>query len=157
LAESSATLILRDARREDIPAIVRLLADDDLGRTRESGVGVDDPTYQTAFDAIDRDPQNRLIVADLDRQVVGCMQVTAIPHMTFAGGTRLQIEGVRVDDGFRSRDIGGAMMRWAVNYGREIGCHVVQLTTNKTRADAQRFYEKAGFTPSHIGYKCYLD
>ena len=156
MAESSTNLLFRDAMRQDIPTIIRLLADDELGKTREDGEGGENEAYQAAFDAIDRDPSNRLIVADLDGRVVGCMQVTTIPHMTFCGGTRLQIEGVRVDQDVRSQDIGGKMMRWAIDLGRESGCHLVQLTTNKTRKDAQRFYEKAGFTPSHIGYKRYL-
>lgn len=156
MAETSTNLLLRDAVQEDIPAIIRLLADDELGKTRENDGGHEHLAYQVAFDAINRDPNNRLMVADIDGRVVGCMQITTIPHMTFCGGTRLQIEGVRVDQGFRSQDIGGEMMRWAIDLGRESGCHVVQLTTNKTREEAQRFYEKSGFTPSHIGYKCYL-
>ncbi|MGI9492784.1 MAG: GNAT family N-acetyltransferase [Geminicoccaceae bacterium] len=155
MADASTNLLFRDAEQQDVPAIIRLLANDDLGKTRESGSG-DDEAYQVAFDAISGDPGNRLIVADLGGRVVGCMQVTTIPHMTFCGGTRLQIEGVRVDQDVRSQDIGGKMMRWAIDLGRETGCHLVQLTTNKTRKEAQRFYEKSGFTPSHIGYKCYL-
>ncbi len=150
---NSADLSLRDARPSDLPAIIRLLADDELGKTREKESDQDHTAYRAAFDRIERDPQNRLIVADLDGRVVGCMQITTIPHLTFAGGTRLQIEGVRVDRQFRSKDIGGEMMRWAIDLGRKNGCHLVQLTTDKTRADARRFYEKAGFKPSHIGYK----
>lgn len=150
---SSRGLRMRDAERQDIPEVIRLLAHDDLGKARENDGGEDDTAYRTAFDEIERDPKNRLIVADLDGQVVGCMQITTIPHMTFRGGTRLQIEGVRVDHDFRSQDVGGEMMRWAIGLGREAGCHLIQLTTNKTRKEAQRFYEKVGFKPSHIGYK----
>lgn len=151
--KNSSMLSFRDARQEDISAIVSLLAHDDLGKTRERDDGAHDAAYRSAFDAIDQDPRNRLIVADLDGRVVGCMQVTEIPHMTFCGGKRLQVEGVRIDHQFRSKDLGGQMMRWAIHFGRETRCHLVQLTTNKTREDAQRFYEKSGFIPSHIGYK----
>ena len=146
----------RDATRADVPAIVRLLADDELGMTRERCGETLDPAYLEAFDAIERDPNNRLIVADLDGRVVGCMQLTTIPHLTFQGGTRLQIEGVRVDPACRSQAIGSAMFRWAIELGRERGCHVVQLTTNKSRDQAQNFYQNLGFEPSHIGYKLYL-
>lgn len=146
----------RDAARADVPAIVRLLAADALGMTRERCGGALDPAYLEAFDAIDRDPNNRLVVADLDGRVVGCMQLTTIPHLTFQGGTRLQIEGVRVDPAFRSRNIGSAMFRWAIEQGRARGCHVVQLTTNKCRDQAQNFYRNLGFEPSHVGYKLYL-
>lgn len=149
-------VIMREARRDEVPAIVALLVDDSLGRAREAAGGAADPVYFDAFDAIDRDPNNRLIVADLDGEVVGCMQLTAIPHLTFKGGTRLQIEGVRVKSGVRGRKIGAAMMDWAVASAEELGCHLVQLTSNKTRADALRFYEEHGFEPSHVGYKRYL-
>jgi GNAT superfamily N-acetyltransferase len=153
MTETSGIQRLRDAVRNDIPAIIRLLADDELGRTREADDLADDAPYRAAFERIERDPQNRLIVADVDGRVVGCMQITTIPHLTFQGGTRLQIEGVRVDEHFRSKDIGGQMMRWAIDFGRQQNCHLAQLTTNRTRMDARRFYERAGFTPSHIGYK----
>ena len=97
-----------------------------------------------------------MIVADVDGEVAGCMQITAIPHLTFKGGTRMQIEGVRVKDTFRGRRIGAAMIAWAVEVAREKGCHLVQLTSNKSREDALRFYEVQGFEPSHVGFKLYL-
>ncbi len=143
----------RKAKQEDLPAIIRLLADDSLGQMRESLDPETRSAYSEAFGKIAEDPRNHIIIADLDGQVIGCLQVTEIPHLTFCGGTRLQIEGVRVDERFRSRDIGGEMMRWAIDFGRAHDCHLVQLTTNRHRNDAQRFYEKAGFMPSHVGYK----
>lgn len=152
----STEVIMRDARRDEIPAIVALLVDDSLGRTREADAGAVGPAYFEAFDVIDRDPNNRLIVADLDGEVVGCMQLTAIPHLTFEGGRRLQIEGVRVKTGVRGRKIGAAMIDWAVASAEELGCHLVQLTSNRTRADALRFYEERGFEASHVGFKRYL-
>lgn len=149
-------LTFRDARIEEVPAIVELLADDALGRSREAFGDAVDPAYLTAFEAIDRDPNNRLIVADVDGEVAGCLQLTAIPHLTFKGGVRLQVEGVRVKESFRGRRIGGAMMAFAIASARSEGCHLVQLTSNKSRKDALRFYEDQGFEPSHIGYKLYL-
>ncbi len=151
-----ATLAFRDAGRHDVPGIVRLLADDSLGKSREAFGDAVDSAYLGAFDRIDRDPNNRLIVADVDGEVVGCMQLTTIPHLTFKGGIRMQIEGVRVKEAFRGRRVGAAMMEWAVAAARREGCHLVQLTSNKTREDALRFYEDQGFEPSHVGYKLYL-
>lgn len=153
----SKTPTFRDARREDTPTIVRLLADDALGRTRETYGASVDPAYLSAFDVIERDPNNRLIVADLDGEVIGCMQLTTIPHLTFKGGTRLQIEGVRIDKAFRGRKIGAAMIAWAVDVARAEGCHLVQLTSNKSRDDTLRFYRNLGFEPTHIGFKRHLD
>lgn len=149
-------LVFREARREDVPRIVRLLADDTLGQTREAQGDDLDPAYAEAFDAIAKDRNNRLIVGDIDGVVVSCMQLTTIPHLTFKGGTRLQIEGVRVDKAFRDRKIGAAMIDWAIAFGRKEGCHLVQLTSNKDRDDALRFYQAQGFEPSHIGFKHYL-
>lgn len=84
------------------------------------------------------------------------MQLTLIPHLTFTGGTRLQIEGVRVKEGVRGQKVGGAMIDWAIAFGREKRCHLAQLTSNKTRTDAMRFYEERGFCHTHVGYKLYL-
>lgn len=156
MGDLSTTLTFREARRDEVPAIVELLADDALGKGREAFGDAVDPAYLLAFEAIDRDPNNRLIVADVDGEIVGCMQLTAIPHLTFKGGIRMQIEGVRVKGTFRGRRVGAAMIEWAVASARKEGCHLVQLTSNKTRADALRFYERQGFEPSHVGYKLYL-
>ncbi len=146
----------RDMRRDDLPAVVNLLADDFLGQSREAAGEDIDPAYVQALDAIGRDPNNRLIVADQDGEVIACMQLTTIPHLTFKGGTRLQIEGVRVDKRFRGLKVGAAMMDWAIAFADGTDCHVVQLTSNKDREDALRFYEEQGFLPSHIGFKRYL-
>lgn len=156
MGDLPTTLAFREARRLEMPAIVELLADDALGRSREAFGDTLDPAYKQAFDAIDRDPKNRLIVADVDGEVVGCMQLTVIPHLTFKGGIRMQIEGVRVKETFRGRRVGAAMIEWAVASARALGCHLVQLTSNKSREDALRFYEGQGFEPSYVGYKLYL-
>ncbi|MGI9486597.1 MAG: GNAT family N-acetyltransferase [Geminicoccaceae bacterium] len=150
------TLAFREACPADVSEIIELLADDALGKGREAFGDAVDPAYLKAFEAIDLDPNNRLIVAEVDSEVVGCMQLTLIPHLTFKGGIRMQIEGVRVKGTFRGRGVGATMIEWAVASALEEGCHLVQLTSNKTREDALRFYEEQGFEPSHVGYKLYL-
>lgn len=142
--------IIRDARRADLPAIVRLLAQDTLGAVREDPVS---DRYDAAFDAIEASTENRLLVAECGGAVIGTFQLTIIPNLTLMGGPRAQIEGVRVDAALRGRGIGEAMMTWAVERAREAGCVLVQLTSNATRADARRFYERCGFTASHVGFK----
>jgi len=149
-------LVFRRAERDDLPTIVGLLADDPLGSTRER---VEDPLpagYVAAFEAIDADPLNELVVACLDRRVVGVLQLTFIPGLTYQGGWRALIEAVRVDAGVRSRGIGRALFQWAIDRARQRGCVLVQLTTNKARPDARRFYERLGFVASHEGMKLKL-
>ncbi len=150
------TLVLRRADPADVPAIVRLLAGDALGQDREQDGDPSAADYLEAFAAIDADPNHDLVVAVQDGRVVGCMQLTRIRYLTFRGGTRLQVEGVRVDRELRSRGIGEAMMRHAIERARESGCHLVQLTTNAQRTDAQRFYRRLGFEPTHVGFKLHL-
>ena len=154
--DAPSGLAFRDAEQEDVRSIVALLANDALGQTRETPGSDVDTAYWQAFAAIERDPNNRLIVVALEEEVIGCMQLTTIPHLTFTGGTRLQIEGVRVKDAFRGRQIGALMIEWAIAYGRSQDCHVVQLTSNRNRKDAVRFYKKLGFEPSHVGFKRFL-
>lgn len=146
----------RAARRDDLTEIVRLLADDDLGHTRER---YEDPlpdAYVTAFAAIEADARNELVVAEHDAQVVGCLQLTFMPSLTLQGGERMQIEGVRVDRRWRGHGIGEAMFSWAIERARARGCRLVQLTTNQVRPEAQHFYEQLGFEPTHVGFKLYL-
>jgi GNAT superfamily N-acetyltransferase len=146
-------LTIRDARREDLQAIVALLAEDSLG----GEAAPDDTAYARAFDAIAESPDNRLLVAEEAGRIVGTFQLTYIPNLSLIGGPRLQIEAVRVASARRGEGLGEAMMRWAIAYGRERGCVLVQLTTNAQRADARRFYERVGFAPSHVGMKLPLD
>ena len=146
----------REARRSDLGAIVELLADDDLGSGRESAAGEPADAYVKAFEEIAADPNNELIVVCSGDEIVGTLQLTFIPNLTFQGGRRAQIEGVRVKDAARGRGIGREMMEWAINRAREKGCHLLQLTSNKQRADAIRFYQSLGFEPSHEGMKLYL-
>lgn len=147
-------MIFREARREDVPAIVALLAADSLGAGREVAAG--DTAYDRAFDEIAADPRNLLIVADDDGAVVGCVQVTYIPGLSRRGAERALLEGVRVRADRRGRGLGRELIAWCVDAARERGCALVQLTTDKRRADAHRFYERLGFVASHEGMKLSL-
>lgn len=145
---------MRRATRDDLPAIVAMLADDHLGALRESP---DDLSpYETAFAVIDADPHQYLAICEMDDAVVGTMQLTLLPGLSHKGMTRLLVEGVRVHRDARAHGIGTRMIEWAIAYAREQGCGMVQLTTDKSRVDAHRFYERLGFEPTHVGYKMKL-
>jgi GNAT superfamily N-acetyltransferase len=133
-----------------------MLADDVLGANREEYRLPLPAEYATAFEAIDRDPNNELIVAELDGRVVGVLQITWLPYLTHKGSWRALIEGVRVDASVRSEGIGRRLFTWAIERARERGCRMVQLTTDKARPDALRFYESLGFVASHEGMKLML-
>jgi ribosomal protein S18 acetylase RimI-like enzyme len=147
----------RQATREDLPAVVALLANDPLGAKREQYVLPLPPSYEAAFVAIDQDPNNELIVASLPgHDVAGVLQLTFVPHITYQGGWRAQIEGVRVAAQLRSTGLGRQLLLWAMERARQKGCHLLQLTSDKARPDAIRFYETLGFVPSHEGLKLHL-
>lgn len=146
----------RSATRDDVVHIVRLLADDPLGAKRERYQDPLPSDYYDAFSAIDADPNNELVVACKNAQVVGVLQLTFIPYLTYQGRWRALIEGVRVDATLRSKGVGQAMFEWAIARAKERGCHLVQLTTDKSRPDATRFYERLGFRTSHDGMKLHL-
>lgn len=157
-AVSEATApTLRRATAQDLPAIVRLLADDPLGAKRERYRLPLPASYRAAFAAIDRDPNQELCVACLDESVVGVLQLTFIPYLTYQGGWRALIEGVRIAPGLRSRGLGRIVFEWAIERARARGCHMVQLTSDKSRPDAIRFYQALGFVASHEGMKLFLD
>ena len=145
---------IRRARAEDVPAIVALLADDALGATRESPDDL--APYQAAFKAIDADPNQQLVVADRDGVVVGCLQLTVIPGLARRAATRSIIESVRVDSGERGSGLGTTMITWAIEESRRLGVDLVQLTSDKSRTDAHRFYERLGFQATHLGFKLQL-
>lgn len=147
------TVAFRRATRNDLPAIVALLADDALGATREVALG---NHYAAAFDRIDADPNQLLAVADRDGQVVGTLQLTFTQGLSRGGAIRGQIEAVRIASDLRGQGIGQQMIEWAVATCRTRGCSMVQLTTDKTRVDAHRFYDRLGFEQSHLGYKMVL-
>ena len=146
----------RRARREDVPDLVRMLRDDELGGAREQADGPVEPSYWRAFEEIERDKRQLLVVAEHEGSVVGTLQVSFIPYLTFGGGERGQIEAVRVDRSLQGLGIGQAMMRWAIEQARDRGCHMVQLTTNKSRTEVRNFYEKLGFEATHEGMKLYF-
>ncbi|MFD8532428.1 GNAT family N-acetyltransferase [Streptosporangium canum] len=143
----------RTARAEDVPLIVAMIADDAIAAARQGAYGDE---HRAAFEVIDADPNNELIVAELDGEVVGTMQLTYIPGISRRGALRMQIEAVRIDSALRGRGLGHQMMEWAVERGRARGCALVQLTTDKARKDAHRFYDSLGFVASHEGYKLAL-
>ena len=147
-------VIFREAVRADLPAVIALLADDVLGKARDF-TEVDE-AYERAFADITADPRNHLIVADEAGELVGCMQITYIPGLGRHGAERSLIESVRVRSDLRGRGLGRRMMEWAVDQARQRGCALVQLTTDKTRADAHRFYRSLGFVASHEGMKLLL-
>ena len=149
-------LIFRHARREDLPSIVRMLAEDELGSQRER---FEDPlpeSYYWAFEQIENDSNHELIAAEMDGAVVGTLHLMFIPSISYQGGLRAQVESVRVDGKYRGRGIGNEMMKWAVEQARARGAHLVQLTTHRSREDAHRFYERLGFKGSHLGMKLNL-
>jgi GNAT superfamily N-acetyltransferase len=151
-------VFFRDARREDVPAIVALLADDELGASREAAADTADvdEAYQVAFDQVQADPRSWLVVAEAGGQVAGTLQLSLLPGLSRHGMLRAQIEGVRVAGPYRGQGLGREMIEWAIGQAREHGCGLVQLTSDKRRHGAIRFYESLGFTASHEGLKLSL-
>ena len=149
-------LTFRKANFGDLPDIVRMLADDFLGQTRERFEYPLPDSYVAAFREIEADTNNELIVAEIDGQVIGTLQITFTPSISFQGGRRSTVESVRVDNAFRGKGIGRKMMLWAIERAKERECISMQLTTNADRTDAHRFYERLGFAGTHLGMKIKL-
>jgi GNAT superfamily N-acetyltransferase len=153
----SSSVTLRGAAVGDVPAIVSLLAADQLGATRDGVRSAEDlASYQRAFAAIDSDPAHILVVAEAGTRIVGTLQLSFIPGLARRGAPRAQIEGVRVHEDYRNRGLGAAMVEWAIGESRRRGCALVQLTTDKSRTSAHRFYARFGFVASHEGMKLAL-
>ncbi len=150
------TVSFRRAVRDDLPAIVKLLADDVLGRSRENYSEPLDARYEDAFAVVDADPRQMLIVAEIDGTVIGTMQIAFLSGIGRMGALRGQFESVHIAEGLRGQGHGAAMIHWAVERCRERGCDFVQLTSDRRRAGAHSFYEGLGFAPSHVGYKLFL-
>lgn len=147
----------RPANHSDLPAIVALLADDPLGANREDASSPLNPAYVAAFDAIDLDPNQLLLVADMEgHPVAGFLQLSFIPGLSRTGMWRGQIESVRITSTHRGTGLGRAMFNYAIEECRRRGCGLVQLTTDLTRPDARRFYEALGFNATHAGMKLAL-
>jgi ribosomal protein S18 acetylase RimI-like enzyme len=147
-----SSVTIRRARRDDVGAIVRMLADDPLGQGRERLEEPLPPSYFAAFEALEHASNIQLVVAeDDDGAVVGCLQLCILPGLSSQGASRGLIEDVRVASHCRSRGIGEQLVQWAVAEARSGGCRLVELLTHNTRVDAQRFYKRLGFAPSHVG------
>ena len=144
-------IILRPARRDDVAAIIAMLADDHLGRARERLENPLPTLYYDAFERLSRDPNIQLMVAEEGGKVVGCLQLCILPGLSSQGASRALIEDVRVASDLRSRGIGEQLVQWAVGEAKTGGCKLVELLTHHTRVDAQRFYERLGFAKSHVG------
>ena len=157
LADAPARVVLRTATEADVPALVDLIAADQLGATRD---GVRDEAdlaaYTVAFERISADPAHLLVVAELGGEVVGTMQLSFLPGLARRGALRAQIEAVRVANSQRGAGLGAAMMGWAIDEARRRGCALVQLTSDKSRTDAHRFYARLGFVATHEGMKLAL-
>ncbi|MFD5693748.1 GNAT family N-acetyltransferase [Streptomyces rubiginosohelvolus] len=147
-------LEIRPATPGDLPAVVAMLADDPLGAQRESP---DDLTpYQAALQRLADDPNQHVVVAVRQERVVGTLQLTIVPGLSRRGSTRSIIEGVRIHGDERGSGLGTQLIQWAVDESRRQNCQLVQLTSDVTREDAHRFYERLGFTASHVGFKLAL-
>jgi GNAT superfamily N-acetyltransferase len=157
LTAGPAEVVLREATAPDVPAVVDLIAADQLGATRDGIRGdADLAAYAAAFRAIDADPAHLLVVAESAGEIVGTLQLSLLPGLARRGALRAQIEAVRVAESARGSGLGAAMMQWAIDEARRRGCALVQLTSDKSRTDAHRFYQRLGFVSSHEGMKLRL-
>ena len=149
-------LLYRHANESDIPVLINMLSDDSLGKLREdASIPVND-CYLTAMRHIQNDPNNQLMVVESEGEIVGMLQLTFIPYLTYKGSWRCLIEGVRIHKNFRGKGLGTQFFEWAIDQAKQKGCHLVQLTSDKQRKDAIRFYENLGFKASHEGFKLKL-
>ncbi|QQO15913.1 GNAT family N-acetyltransferase [Bradyrhizobium diazoefficiens] len=148
---TDTSVSIRPARREDVAAIVAMLADDHLGRARERLETPLPAAYYAAFERVDRDPNLTLVVAESEGRVVGCLQLAVLAGISSQGGVRGLLEDVRVATDCRSRGIGEQLVQWAIAEAKARGCNLVELLTHSSRVDAQRFYKRLGFAASHVG------
>lgn len=146
----------RRAEQADLPAIIHMLADDELGVQREHDEQPLPESYFTAFEEINQDENHELIVAELNSEVIGTLHLIFLPSLSYQGGLRSQVESVRIDRRFQNKGIGSHMMKYAFQRAQERGAHIMQLTTHNTRTNAHRFYERLGFKSTHAGMKLKL-
>lgn len=149
-------ILFRKATIEDLDSIVKMLSDDDFGKNREKFEFPLPESYYAAFHSIDSDPNIELTVACYEEKVIGVLQIIFTPFLTYQGGWRASIEGVRTASSFRGKGIGKIVIQWAITRAKERNCHIVQLTTDKNRKDSIRFYEQLGFKSTHEGFKMHL-
>jgi GNAT superfamily N-acetyltransferase len=147
----SDALSFRRASASDLPAMLALIADDVLGKNRDADAS--DLAYQKAFDAINADANQHLMLAERDREIIGMLQLTFIPGLSRKGAWRANVEAVRVRSDLRNAGIGAAMMHEAETLAKARGCSLAQLTSDRQRDAAHRFYARLGYTPSHVGFK----
>ncbi|WP_323769054.1 GNAT family N-acetyltransferase [Antarctobacter sp.] len=148
-------LSIRLARQGDLSALIALYADDDIGKTRD--VARPDPAYQSAFDAIEADPNHLLVVGEVDGEIAATLLLSFIPGLSRHGAWRAQIEAMRVARTLRGHGMGNELLDWAIEEARNRGCSLVQLTSDRRRTEAHRFYERAGFEATHFGFKLSLE
>ncbi len=148
--------ILRQAVATDLPLLVAMLADDKLGAQREDTSQPLNSNYRAAFDAIDRDPNNALVLAEINQLIVGMLQLTFIPYLTHVGSWRCLIEGVRVHRDCRGQGLGTILIEWSIEEARKRQCRIIQLTSDKQRPEAIKFYRSMGFEDTHEGFKLRL-
>ena len=149
-------LTYRDAVESDLPALIHMLADDTLGRSREDSSTPLNPTYLETFNSICSDPNNELIIACNKGNIVGMLQLTFIPYLTYIGSWRCLVEGVRIHSEYRGHGLGKRLFEWVISRAQERNCLLLQLTSDKSRPDAIRFYESLGFVASHEGFKLHF-
>jgi GNAT superfamily N-acetyltransferase len=148
----------RKATKEDIPQIVKMIADDELGELREDYKDPLPSAYYKAFDNIDNDHNQELIVIqDSDSSIIGTLQLSFIQYLTYKGGIRAQIEAVRIRKDKRGKRLGETLFKWAIQRAKDRDAHLIQLTTDKKRPDALKFYERLGFKATHEGMKLHFD
>jgi len=151
-------LKFRIAKKDDVPFIISMIANDKLGNLRENYKEPLPEKYYQAFTNIDNDPNQELIIVEDDNnQIIGTLQLSFIQYLTYQGGIRAQIEAVRIKEGFRGKGLGEKLFQWAINRSKERGAHLLQLTTDKKRPEAIKFYKKLGFVMSHEGMKLHFD
>lgn len=151
------TLIYREAQQQDLSSLIHMLADDELGQTREDNSFPTNQNYIDAFKSISRDPNNELIVVVEENHIVGMLQLTFIPYLSHVGSWRCLIESVRIHSAYRGKGLGTKFFQWAIARAKEKNCHMVQLTSDKQRVNALRFYENMGFKATHEGFKLKLE
>ncbi|MGK0271118.1 MAG: GNAT superfamily N-acetyltransferase [Cocleimonas sp.] len=150
----------RQASKDDLPQIIQMLVDDQLGSGREDPSLPINQQYLDAFEIINADSNNELIVLESqdtgNKAIVGILQLTYIPYLTYKGSWRCLIEGVRIHQDYRGKGLGTQLFEWAIQRAKQKDCNIVQLTSNKTRTEAIRFYESLGFQASHEGFKLFF-
>ena len=150
-------MTIRKATRNDIPSIVKMLTEDPISATRETYADPLPESYYKAFEIIDQDPSQELVVVEeTPDDIIGTLQLTHIQYLLYKGGIRTLVEGVHIRKDQRGKKIGEKLLTWAINRAKEKGAHIVQLTSDNRRADAIRFYERLGFKDSHAGMKLHL-